>query len=158
LKAGDAAGYRRVCTRLVEGVGAEPPVAVANVVAWVCAVGPDGLGNYTRVLALAEEALGRAQTDEKAHVLNTLGGVLYRAGRYREAVSRLREGIRAGGGEGTVHDWALLALAHERLGESGEARKYLAKVAQHKPPDEGAPWGPLEVELLGREVEALVGR
>jgi tetratricopeptide (TPR) repeat protein len=157
LKAGDGTGYRRVCTRLAEGVGAAPPAEIANAVAWVCAVGPDGLGDYAQVLALAEEALNKCQAGERGRVLNTLGGVLYRAGRYREAVARLREGVEAGGGEGTLLDWALLAMAHQRLGEAEEARKYLANVVRRTEKEGGDLWAGVEAELLRQEAEVVVG-
>jgi WD40 repeat protein/serine/threonine protein kinase/tetratricopeptide (TPR) repeat protein len=158
LQAGDRAAYRRTCARLVKGAGQTTSVAVANTAAWVCAVGPGGLDDYTRPVALAEYAVKKVPVRAKHGVLNTLGAVLYRAGRYQEAVKRLTEGIAAEKGNGLIQDWVFLAMAHHRLGQAGEARKWLAKVREHKPagPEDKFTWDALEVELLRREAERVL--
>jgi tetratricopeptide (TPR) repeat protein len=157
LKTGDQPAYRRICAALLEKAGPKPAPALANDLAWVCALGPDALADYARPLALAELAVGQAAPAGKHHALNTLGALLYRAGRYREAVGRLEEGLQAARGQGVAQDWVFLAMAHHRLGEEAEARGSLARLAKHRPVEGGPPWVKLEVELLRREAEALVG-
>jgi tetratricopeptide (TPR) repeat protein len=157
LKTGDQPAYRRVCAALLEKAGAKPAPGLANDLAWVCALGPDALADYARPLALAELAVGQAAPAGRHHALNTLGALLYRAGRYREAVRRLEEGLQAEKGQGVAQDWVFLAMAHHRLGEEGKAQESLARLAKHPPAEGGPPWVRLEVELLRREAETLVG-
>ena len=150
-------GNGRTCAALLEKAGPKPAPALANDLAWVCALGPGALPDYARPLALAELAVSRAAPVAKHHALNTLGALLYRAGRYREAVGRLEEGLRAAKGQAVAQDWLFLAMAHHRLGEEAEARRSLARLAKDEPAGGASPWVKLEVELLRREAEALVG-
>jgi tetratricopeptide (TPR) repeat protein len=133
-----------------------PPQEVANAVAWISALGPDAVGDYARPLALAELAVSKAPPAAKHNALHTQGALLYRAGRFREAVRRLDEGVQAAGGQGTARDWAFLALAHQRLGETTEARKCLDKVAHQEAKETASPWDKLENEILRQEAETLV--
>jgi hypothetical protein len=96
-----------------------------------------------------------------------LGGVLFRAGKWEEAIRQLNEAIKAEGKGGTATDWLFLAMAHYRGGYAGEARKWLNKALAHldRIEEEGAkegakaslPWNArLEMRLLRREAEALI--
>jgi tetratricopeptide (TPR) repeat protein len=152
----DREGYRRICTELLKGAGQTPPVGIAYSVARVCTLGPDALGDYTRVLDLVEQALSRASRQENRPLLNILGALHYRAGQYRKAIGRLQEGITAANGAGYYHDWLFLAMAHQRLGETARARPFLARVMQQKLPEQGQAWVNLEVELLRLEAETLL--
>jgi WD40 repeat protein/tetratricopeptide (TPR) repeat protein len=154
LKVGDRAGYRKFCARLLAREGQTPYLANANSAAWVCALEPDGPTDYAPALALAERAARAAPPVLKHSLLNTLGAVLYRAGRYQEAVARLQEGIKAGG-QGGFHDWVFLALAHHRLGHSAEAHTLLARAVKEQPTP-GSAWERVELELLRAEAEALI--
>jgi tetratricopeptide (TPR) repeat protein len=155
LKTGDRAGYRGVCARLLETVGREPSMGLANAVAWICSLGPDAVDDYTLPLALAEQAASKAQPADRHAILNTRGAVLYRAGRFREAIRCLKEGMDADRGQGNAHDWLFLAMAHQRLGETAEARRFLDRL-RHLPPENGSPWDGLERELPRREAETLI--
>ena len=55
----------------------------------------------------------------KHDYLNSLGALLIRAGRYQDGIERLKERMKASGGEGGIHDWILLALGHHDLGNTG---------------------------------------
>ena len=157
VKAGDRAEYRRLCALLIHQVGEQPHPYVANLVVWVCALGPGAVDDYSRPIALAESALREVTPAERRNVLNTLGAVLYRAGRYREAIARLHEAIKlAEDDERKVHDWAFLAMAHQSAGEPAEARKYRDLVTRHKAPANEDPWNKLDLELFRSEVEAVV--
>jgi tetratricopeptide (TPR) repeat protein len=153
---GDGEGYRRICAGLLKGVGQGSGSELANYMAWLCAVGPDALGDYTQVVALAEAAVSQAPRQDKHTALNTLGAVLYRAGHYRKSIVRLQEGIEAGKGDSYVQDLIFLAMAHHRLGEVAEARQLLVRAAQHQVSDQGQPWSNLEVTLLRQEATALI--
>jgi len=103
-------------------------------------------------------------------ILNTLGAALYRASKYDSAIVRLKESIRAAGGEGTPLDWLFLALAKARTGASDEAKLWHARAAarwrqvnqQKSGRLNGLPplsWTDrLERQLLLREAEAATTR
>jgi WD40 repeat protein/serine/threonine protein kinase/tetratricopeptide (TPR) repeat protein len=125
LKLGDAAGYRQVCASALGRRGTTPDPSKDNTVAWLCAVGPGTAADTARAVKLAERLV--AADPGSANSLNTLGAVLYRAGRFDEARQRLDEGRKARAGEETVHDWLFLAMAHHHLGHVKEARHWLDK-------------------------------
>jgi hypothetical protein len=92
--------------------------------------------------------------------MNTLGAVLYRAGRHREAIAKLDKGMALSkayfGTAGSVEDWIFLGLAHHAIGETDEAKKWLEKV-RAAPKEEGPfSWQRVEVELLRAELEAAL--
>ena len=117
-------------------------------------LGPDAVADFAPPIGLAESAVRRAAPHKKHGPLNTLGAVLYRAGRYQEAIARLNEAV-ATDGTAAEQDHVFLAMAQQRLGATDEARKLLAKIAPLAP---GAPfsWDRLEMELLRREAAALI--
>ena len=160
LKTSDPAGYRRICARALEGVAQgvqETGIGYANKVAWLCALGPDAVDDFSQPIALAEKALADARPQARPDVLNTLGAVLFRASRYKDAIARLEESIQLRKGPGVVHDWVFLCMAHHRLDEFPEARKYLREIeARQSNPPMG--WERLEVDLLCNEAKALASR
>jgi WD40 repeat protein/serine/threonine protein kinase/tetratricopeptide (TPR) repeat protein len=161
LQAHDPAGYRRVCATLQGRLGKTPrDLGVAHSFAWICALGPDAITDYRPPIAWVEQLLARlpAKNGKERHdVLNTLGALLYRAGRYEEALARLKEALAASGGFGTAQDWLFLAMTDQALGRPAQARTWLAKVSARPPMEETEHWWEnLEIELLRREAEALI--
>jgi WD40 repeat protein len=159
LQAGDAATYRRLCRHAAEVVAAgQVPPEMANDVAWLFVLGPEAVPAYGPIVRLAEQAVSSAKGASKYTVLNTLGAVLYRAGRYQDAVARLNEAVALKDKTGAVQDWLFLALAHQRLGQADEAKKWLDR-AVAAPPAKGDDhyWENAEVELLRREAQRLLG-
>jgi len=155
LKAGDQRAYQRLCAGLDEGVRELPYPAVAYAAAWVCALAPGAVSDYRRPVALAEEAVRGAPPKVKPGFLKAWGAILYRAGRFQEAVERLNESVKAGKGQTAVQCWCFLAMAHFRLGEDAEARKFLAKAVQFKIAP-GITRERVELELFREEAQALV--
>jgi hypothetical protein len=129
LKTGDREQYRRLCAGLIRAAGKEIDPHAANNIAMACALGPDAVPDWRPVVALMEHPVerialttrdGSASGAELRHVfLNTLGAVLYRVGRFREAAGRLTETTATAKAE--FHDCVFLAMAHERLGQAEEA-------------------------------------
>jgi WD40 repeat protein/tRNA A-37 threonylcarbamoyl transferase component Bud32 len=154
LAAGGADGYRRACTLLLERFEQTQDPRVASQVARNCKFGPNAVADLERPVRLAERAV--ASAPKRARYLNHLGALLYRAGRYEEAVRRLDEARAARGGEGIVFDWVWLAMAHQRLGHGAEARRWFGKVVHEldQAPTRGEPL--LELQILCREAEALL--
>ena len=105
LAAGRDGAYRRVCRQLFERLGAAREPAALNAAAWACVLGPDALPDLSRAVDAASTAL--ANGARKSDYLNTLGAVLYRAGRYEDAVRRLEESIAAQSTGGNLWDWAV---------------------------------------------------
>jgi WD40 repeat protein/tetratricopeptide (TPR) repeat protein len=157
LKAGDQVAYRQSCGWMINlNLPGGHTVVSASTVAWACALGPDGVTDYAPVLRLAEAVLAKASPQELPATLLIAGAVLYRAGRYQDALARLEEHRVAERGQPTPQAWALLTMAHHRLGHADEARKCLDKVPAQTPADDPNLWQALEVDLLRREAEGLV--
>jgi WD40 repeat protein/tetratricopeptide (TPR) repeat protein len=166
LAAGDVGEYRRVCAAMLRRFGKADQGDVANSVAWTCVLAPGALPDLEPAVALAEMA--RALNRREANLLNTLGCILYRAGKYEEAVHRLEESIRLHGGGGVPADWLFLAMAHHRLGHGDQAKQCLArgtaliKAAQEEKPRFAAhlyrlSWAQRqEMLLFRREAEAVL--
>jgi WD40 repeat protein/serine/threonine protein kinase/tetratricopeptide (TPR) repeat protein len=175
LEAGDLAGYRQTCSELLRRFGRSPDDGVLNTVAWTCALGEDALSDTAPLLAVALQAADEVaniarvlpDSEKQAMYLNTLGAVLYRAGRFEAAVDCLNASIKEQGSGGTPVDWLFLALAHHRLGHSDEARKWRERAGTwldastpDRPKDEslGRPiswtaW--MEVRLLRHEADQV---
>ena len=135
---------------------------------WTCIQLPDGVDDWTKLVEWAEKALA-ADPDNKTR-LTTLGAVLYRAGRFDEAVRRLTEAEaafkKAKASPSTItYTWLFLAMAEERRGHTEQAREWLARAVREieQPPAERAndpgvnPWNrQLSIRLLRGEAEALL--
>ena len=87
-------------------------------------LGPGGVGDDGKALGWIEPltaSIDPADRPFKAQWLRSLGTVLYRLGRYREAIDRIQEGI-ALGRDVPPEEPIFLAMAHFRLGETDKAR------------------------------------
>jgi WD40 repeat protein/tetratricopeptide (TPR) repeat protein len=166
LASGDLEGYKRTCRQGIERFTGSTDRGAANDVAWLCALGPDALPDFAGAVALARTAVAApsGEATNRQSLLNTLGAVLYRAGQHQEAISTLNEALDAHGSGGTAWDWVFLAMAHHRLGEADEARRWLHKVSEAI---QGNATGPLrsdawvpetELKVLHEEARALMPR
>jgi tetratricopeptide (TPR) repeat protein len=169
LRMGDRAGYRRLCDGALQAVRGRPlDYRQADAIARLCGLGPDGVADWEEPVRLSRGALEvvarlRGEPATLARFRhdwrNTLGLVLYRAGRPRQALRQIEAGLKIHGGGGSVEDWLVLALVQHRLGKPGEARRWLARVRGwlDRPPDE-TPWQQaLLIKVLYDEAEALLG-
>jgi tetratricopeptide (TPR) repeat protein len=140
----DSEGYKKLCATMVEKFGnkEDPEDLKWNWLCWTCALGPEAVSDYARVLDLAEK---RAAKSSKSPLnLNVLGAVLYRSGRFEEAVKRLTQANRLNPdtqpletlGEqewqapSSAYQWFFLAMAHFRLGHTAEAKLWLDKAIE----------------------------
>jgi tetratricopeptide (TPR) repeat protein len=149
------AAYRAACEKMVkERAGRKDPMTASNQ-AWACAVGPDALQDMTPAVGLARLAVKAAPADANAR--NTLGAVLYRAGKYDEAVKELAAAIKMSGTGGTWTDHLFLAMAQHKLGKTGEAKKSLAAAEKLLDGDPAWFWADkLERQLLREEATKLI--
>ena len=165
LQLGDGKGYRSACVELLDRFGktSRADVGARVVRVWALAAAP-GL-DPGQALPLAERM--RASFPRSCTSHHSLGGLLYRAGRFDDAVTRLTEAVKLHGNDGTPADWLFLAMAHHRLGRADEARKWLDKASRWIESHWAAEPGPaarqssswqlrLELRLLHREAMTLV--
>jgi tetratricopeptide (TPR) repeat protein len=164
LALGETAAYRKACSDMLQYFGASKEAASLNTVAWACVLAPDAVDQPARLVELA----GRAVAEQPANpaYLGALGSAHYRAGQYDAALRRLTEAVQAHGKGGMVQDWLFLALAHQRLGDTGAARQWLEHAArwieraERETPDHAAPrpgWNErLEWKVLRGEAESLL--
>ena len=122
-------------------------------------------------MRLAELAV-EAKPDSDGY-LKTLGGILYRADRFEEAVERLSEAnaliedADTASQSSPAYTWYFLAMAHHRLRHEVEAGKWLQKanewtdkvVTEHEEGTATLPWNRrLTFKLLREEAEGMLGK
>ncbi|MGD9855490.1 MAG: protein kinase, partial [Planctomycetaceae bacterium] len=164
----DMAGYRLACARILDRLVKSPASSVEPLALWACAVGPDAAAELAPVITLAEQA---AQKDPNSlQAVNTLGALLYRAGRFDEAARSLeRADVLAqnpGANSSPAYAWFFLAMTHHRLGHPDAAASWLAKATvaagealqDHAAGKSTLPWNRrLTLSLLRNEAETLLG-
>jgi Flp pilus assembly protein TadD len=161
LKASDSRAYPALCRTLWDHSNSLRAEAMnLNNIAWCCAVGPGALDDYRPVIDGLEAAVAQtpASPGARRHVfLNTLGAVLYRAGKFAVAIDRLEQGMTGDPTASLAQDHVFLAMAHQRLGHRAEAERWLAKVPKSSAPGSaGSFWDAVEIGLLRGEAEAVI--
>jgi WD40 repeat protein/tRNA A-37 threonylcarbamoyl transferase component Bud32/tetratricopeptide (TPR) repeat protein len=158
LRRGDQAAYRRLCEDLPALAKASPSLTIANAAASVFALGPGESEDLASAVAVAESAVTRTDRTRPAY-LSTLGAVLYRAGRYRDAIETLHEKMKTSQEAGDLQDCVFLAMACHRAGDTDAAKAWMARVQAAAPPaGDLKQWPNLKGELLRREAERLLAR
>jgi eukaryotic-like serine/threonine-protein kinase len=95
---------------------------VHNNLAWLYATCPETeLRDPARAVTLAKKAV--ELKPEEGTSWNTLGAAQYREGDFKAAVEALTKSLELRGG-GDAFDWYFLAMAHCRLGQVDDARKW----------------------------------
>jgi tetratricopeptide (TPR) repeat protein len=125
LGAGDHTAYRRACADMLAHFGRTDNLKIANQVAWVCTYAPGAAGDFGPILRLAERAA--AKHPKTYATLNTLGGVLIRAGQWQRAAETLDRAVKVHPQGGNAFDFLFLAMAQAHLGHADLARRYLDK-------------------------------
>ncbi len=85
------------------------------------------LRDPVQAVALAQEAVRLAP--EMGAYWNTLGLAQYRAGKWQDAVAAFDKAMKRSEGGGGK-DWLFLAMAHQKLGNKDEARKWYDQAVQ----------------------------
>jgi Flp pilus assembly protein TadD len=142
LERGDVTGFRESCQRMLELFGMTESPAVARQIALACALAPDAVADPGRAEQVAYRSLADAPDDRES--LELLAALLYRAGRYAEALARLDQ---TGGSNpkapNSYFGQVFKALAQDRLGQHQEARKWLGTTRGSQPSPASiaaAPW------------------
>jgi tetratricopeptide (TPR) repeat protein len=123
LLADDTDAYRQLCARVIEKLGDTKEPRTAYLVARICALAPDAAPDAMKVVQMAERAV---QADPVPHHLHTLGLAHYRAAQFDASIQKLHKSID-GNWNANAANWLVLAMAHQRLGNADEARKWFDK-------------------------------
>jgi WD40 repeat protein/tRNA A-37 threonylcarbamoyl transferase component Bud32 len=126
LKQGDLARYRELCETIVRDYGSGGGPWTRDAAAYLCSLGPGSVADLDRVVAIERQVVAEAP-DEYAY-RDTLGAILYRAGRFEEAIRELEKSIRLHGKGGAESTWLYLSMANSRLGRRDHARRWLDKL------------------------------
>jgi WD40 repeat protein/serine/threonine protein kinase len=130
----DPEKYRVSCRTMLEVLSETENVMAQHFIAWTCSLRPDALDNYDKPIALATKAI-EAKPEVKEH-LNSLGAVLYRAGRYDEAIEELTKLAEwldkpdSKTNSSPAYTWYFMAMAHHKAGNNLEAAEWLEKATQ----------------------------
>jgi serine/threonine-protein kinase len=169
LLAGDRPGYRKTCAHMLERCQATPPLR-PYLAARACTLAPGSTDDPTQPLRLSAKELesNNERGDAQFWALTEQGALAVRAGRFPEALPLLERSLTADGRPGrAVLNWLWLALAHQKLGKSDEARRWLDKAAEWldqqggQMPLESSVMGThrhnwLEAQVLRKEADALL--
>ncbi len=123
LAAGQTKAYRQTCAALVQRFEKTADRVIASKVLQACVLREDTFPDMARLLPLARFAA--ADFHRGAFVF---GAVLYRAGKYDEAVRCFAMAAKMY--RPRAWDWCFLAMAHHRLGHASQAGRCLAKAAE----------------------------
>jgi tetratricopeptide (TPR) repeat protein len=170
LQLGDRGGFRKACAAMRQYFAASGNPEAVYFTAWTCIQVHDAVDDWTPLVPWAEKAI--ATDPKKCDWLTALGAVLYRAGRFEAAAQRLTEAEaafqKAEHPSMTIaYTWLFLAMTRERLGQTEQAKQWLAKaVREIEQPPAGRAKDPkahtwnrkLTLQLLRGEAEALIDR
>jgi serine/threonine protein kinase/WD40 repeat protein len=97
---------------------------LANNVSWHYVTTARGEGRGARLLPLAQKAVQLEPNNDMYR--NTLGVVLYRLGKYQEAIDCLQQNVKSDG-DSYAFDGFFLAMAYHHLGNGAKARDWFEK-------------------------------
>ena len=135
---GDLAGLKRARATFLERSLATVNPSTAGDVAWICAQYAVNDTSPSAAVVLAEMALKGGPEARKELYRSALAAALYREGRFGEAVKVLME-IERRTPESDHRIWPFLAMAHQRLGHPGEARRWLDRARDKRVADSSVP-------------------
>ena len=142
LNQNNIADYRDLCHEAMERFGTSDATPEnANYAAWTCALGANGLMDYSIPIRIAQKAVadaqkqvtnGNANREDPLGALwanrNTLAALLFRAGKYSQALQEIEacESLpRTFTTDNRFSDYILWTLTYAHLGNRTEALRYL---------------------------------
>jgi len=131
LYVGDADGYRQVARRMRARFRGTANVMFLIELIRTSVLRPEPDVDREQWVELAQHAVA-ARARGEWYTLYALGLAHYRAGQHDQAVRRLRESLAADQREWSARtlSYAVLAMAHHRLGQAAEAREALKAAAR----------------------------
>lgn len=161
--------YRELCTDAIKSVDSVSVATTLDSAVWTCAMAPSAVEDYGKVIALAKKAL---ETQPESDLFrNSLGAILYRAGRFQESITeltRVRESLQSkpathSGEQSPAFTWYFTGLAYRSLGDNSKADEFL-KLANEAANRELEQQGQLNsagwnhrttIQMLRREAESM---
>jgi tetratricopeptide (TPR) repeat protein len=155
MQTGDFETYRKLCRQALQRNASSSNSERLNNVGWLCALDPSAAEEAEGALKLLEQSLRLAPRNTHAH---TRACLLYRVGRYEDALKELSELIAQPGYPVNAYDWLFLAMTEEKLGQSQSARANLERSVAWITSNNRLDWQHrLELERFRAEAEALIG-
>jgi WD40 repeat protein/tetratricopeptide (TPR) repeat protein len=145
LLADDKPGYRLFC-RQVWQQRSHADLATRAHIALICKLGANSVDDLDQLVALTEELV--TVYPESARMRNHFAGVLYRAGRYDQALQQLKQNREV---RDSIFDTLWLTLVQAQLKNIEAAETLLAKLQSSEYSTKN-----LELRVLTREAETLV--
>jgi tetratricopeptide (TPR) repeat protein len=128
LLGGDEVEYRQWTRQLTQAIKTPSDALIINGVAWTWCLGAHEAADVLPIVQMVQAELSKAtQSSQRNELMNTMGALLYRAGRFDEAISKLNASIDANGNGGVIEDWLFLSMANRRLGRDEDATQWLEK-------------------------------
>ena len=158
----DRATYQAVCREGLDRLHESQKPDELHLSAWACALAPAALDDYQPAIDLAQRSVDLKPNDHQ--MLVGLAAVLYRAGRFAEALERLNAAndVPAGVSTSPAYRSYFQAMTHHRLAQPDEARRWLERATQESRQELENVTAPpmwhrrLTLELLDAEAKALL--
>jgi Flp pilus assembly protein TadD len=164
---GDREGYRRLVRSMQQRAAGTKDHVVTSILVRCCNLAPNPVVEPDQVVRWAEQAVSGGSRRWDLHLLGT---ALYRAGRFEEAIKRLGGLMSSSSGKQETGPAGaqirlVLAMAHQRMGNTTQARSLLDEVVRwwnnvEAGKADGAVSLPapewLWLQVLRREAEALI--
>ena len=165
LYIGDSEGYRQACREMLQRLQTKRAADAWRLVE-ACSLAPDAISDIEPVRQLTYHTFADGTRAESNLGFMALRGLAeYRAGRHAEALTGLERHAR-GSGPNSAMAFAVLAMAHHRLGQDAESQAALASsqaiVSNMPRPELAQPqnawhlW--LVCQILVREAQSLLER
>ena len=166
LAASEPGDYRTTSLAMLEKFATSRKPSFTQFAIWTCVLAPGALSDYSSAIDGAERlALEQPKSPD---ALKNLGAVLFRAGKFEQALRKLAESDRVFNETkgkrrySPAYAWFFLAMAHHESGNAAEARSWLDKAiaqtdAELNDRKSPAPWNRrLTLELFRKEAEAMI--
>jgi WD40 repeat protein/tetratricopeptide (TPR) repeat protein len=122
---GDGPAYRQFCAAMLRQHGETKDVDIADMIAFEAVILPEAVAKEQlgKVVELARRAVQVNPTN--TYFLESLGAALYRAGELPAAVEQFNLAVKNQVAKGTFWTKTFLAMAHHRLGNAAEAKRWM---------------------------------
>ena len=161
LRSGDSTLHREICRASLKQFEKSQDAATCHFIPWTAAVAPQALDDYEPAITLARRSLTLKPNDPQMQV--GLAAVLYRAGRFAEALEQLTaaSGVPVGTSTSPAYRSYFQAMTHHRLGQTEQAKMWLDKATaadDQREKDSPLSWNRrATLKLLRAEAEKLIG-
>jgi WD40 repeat protein/tetratricopeptide (TPR) repeat protein len=153
LVSGDAAGYCRECARLLPLLDKLPQAGFFVYTLAVASGAVPDMGQVVRLAETRQKVPALADPVRQDQIKRNLGVILYRAGKYEQAIQHMKDGK-------PENDWyycPFQAMAYQRLGKTDEAKTWLEKSRPNLRRMEDLSWRWREtLRLLHHEAQTLI--